>query len=94
MGNCVGGSADYTAAPQESNPQPKSNQNGGGGGGSGGTNASSGSGMGATKKNMPIGPVLNRPMDEVKTCYTIGKELGRGQFGVTYLCTEKSTGKK
>ena len=64
------------------------------GGGSGGTNASSGSGMGATKKNMPIGPVLNRPMDEVKTYYTIGKELGRGQFGVTYLCTEKSTGKK
>ncbi|KAF2285757.1 hypothetical protein GH714_007652 [Hevea brasiliensis] len=31
---------------------------------------------------------------DVKLSYTIGKELGRGQFGVTYLCTEISTGRK
>lgn len=31
-------------------------------------------------------------MEDVKDMYTLGKELGRGQFGVTYLCTEKSTG--
>ncbi|KAH7289952.1 hypothetical protein KP509_30G025300 [Ceratopteris richardii] len=40
-----------------------------------------------------MGPVLNRPMDDVKNYYTLGKELGRGQFGVTHLCTEKATGK-
>ncbi|KAH7445604.1 hypothetical protein KP509_01G017600 [Ceratopteris richardii] len=45
------------------------------------------------KSQVVIGPVLNRPMDDVKNYYTIGKELGRGQFGVTHLCTEKATGK-
>ncbi|KAH9310566.1 hypothetical protein KI387_025601, partial [Taxus chinensis] len=38
-----------------------------------------------------IGPVLGRPMEDVKSIYNIGKELGRGQFGVTYLCTHKQT---
>lgn len=26
--------------------------------------------------------------------YTLGKELGRGQFGITFECTDKSTGEK
>ncbi|KAL8263654.1 hypothetical protein R6Q59_021784 [Mikania micrantha] len=42
-------------------------------------------------KPSPIGPVLGRPMEDVRTSYTIGKELGRGQFGVTHLCTSKET---
>ncbi|KAK4744107.1 hypothetical protein SAY87_010419 [Trapa incisa] len=37
--------------------------------------------------------ILGKPFDEVKSHYSLGKELGRGQFGVTYLCTEISTGK-
>ncbi|CAL0317540.1 unnamed protein product [Lupinus luteus] len=45
-------------------------------------------------KQSPIGPVLGRPMEDVKTTYSIGKELGRGQFGVTHLCTHKATGKQ
>ncbi|XP_030522240.2 calcium-dependent protein kinase 34 [Rhodamnia argentea] len=45
-------------------------------------------------KPSPIGPVLGRPMEEVKSMYTIGKELGRGQFGVTHLCTHKQTGQQ
>ncbi|KAF2538612.1 hypothetical protein F2Q68_00022358, partial [Brassica cretica] len=45
----------------------------------------------ATKQG-PIGPVLGRPMEDVKSSYSLGKELGRGQFGVTYLCTQKATG--
>ncbi|GAA0146989.1 non-receptor serine/threonine protein kinase [Lithospermum erythrorhizon] len=45
-------------------------------------------------KPKPIGHVLQRPMEDVKNTYTIGKELGRGQFGVTYLCTHKQTGEK
>eukprot|EP01018_Ginkgo_biloba_P015381 Gb_29448 [translate_table: standard] len=38
-----------------------------------------------------IGYVLNRPMEDVRSIYTLGRELGRGQFGVTYLCTHKET---
>ncbi|CAI0435494.1 unnamed protein product [Linum tenue] len=40
-----------------------------------------------------IGPILNKPYADVSTLYDIGRELGRGQFGITYLCTEKSTGR-
>ncbi|KAA8526979.1 hypothetical protein F0562_008792 [Nyssa sinensis] len=38
--------------------------------------------------------ILGKPYEDVKLYYTSGKELGRGQFGVTHLCTENSTGKK
>ncbi|XP_042433256.1 calcium-dependent protein kinase 2-like isoform X1 [Zingiber officinale] len=36
--------------------------------------------------------ILGMPFEDVRSLYTLGKELGRGQFGVTYLCTEKATG--
>lgn len=36
--------------------------------------------------------VLGKPLEDIHEHYTLGKELGRGQFGVTYLCTERSTG--
>ncbi|CAJ2639458.1 calcium-dependent protein kinase 17-like [Trifolium pratense] len=42
-------------------------------------------------KPAAMGPVLQRPMEDVRATYTIGKELGRGQFGVTHLCTHKVT---
>ncbi|XP_057956657.1 calcium-dependent protein kinase 2-like [Malania oleifera] len=45
-------------------------------------------------KPAPIGPVLGRPMEDVRSIYSIGKELGRGQFGVTHLCTQKATGEQ
>ncbi|CAI0436412.1 unnamed protein product [Linum tenue] len=38
--------------------------------------------------------ILGKAYEDVKLHYTIGKELGRGQFGVTYLCIENSTGKQ
>nr|UEN74727.1 calcium-dependent protein kinase [Silybum marianum] len=41
-----------------------------------------------------VGRVLGRPMEDVRATYTMGRELGRGQFGVTYLVTHKSTGQK
>ncbi|XP_072997955.1 calcium-dependent protein kinase 2 [Typha latifolia] len=41
-----------------------------------------------------VGPVLGRPMEDVRGSYNIGKELGRGQFGVTHLCTDKRSGEK
>ncbi|KAL2507087.1 Calcium-dependent protein kinase 17 [Forsythia ovata] len=45
-------------------------------------------------KQAPTGPVLGRPMADVRSLYTVGKELGRGQFGVTHLCTLKQTGEQ
>ena len=35
---------------------------------------------------------LTRPTQNIREIYTLGKELGRGQFGVTRMCTNKSTG--
>ena len=42
----------------------------------------------------PIGPVLCRPMEDIKATYSMGKELGRGQFGITYICTHKQSGEQ
>ncbi|PIM98895.1 Ca2+/calmodulin-dependent protein kinase, EF-Hand protein superfamily [Handroanthus impetiginosus] len=36
--------------------------------------------------------ILGKPFEDVKSKYAIGKELGRGQFGVTYSCTEIASG--
>lgn len=36
--------------------------------------------------------VLNKPMRDVRETYTLGSELGRGQFGVIRKCTHKTTG--
>ena len=38
--------------------------------------------------------VLQRQTENVKDLYTLGKKLGQGQFGITYLCVEKATGKE
>ncbi|KAJ0967883.1 hypothetical protein J5N97_024800 [Dioscorea zingiberensis] len=41
-----------------------------------------------------LGRVLEKPMVDITSLFILDKELGRGQFGVTYLCTERSTGLK
>jgi calcium-dependent protein kinase len=41
-----------------------------------------------------VGRVLGRPMEDVRATYTFGRELGRGQFGVTYLATHRETGQR
>lgn len=41
----------------------------------------------------PVGKVLQKPMMSISKHYRLDRELGRGQFGVTYLCTEKTTGR-
>ncbi|KAG9151527.1 hypothetical protein Leryth_027055 [Lithospermum erythrorhizon] len=35
--------------------------------------------------------VLGKPFEDIRARYRLGKELGKGQFGVTYLCTEISS---
>uniref|UniRef100_A0A0D9WVR6 non-specific serine/threonine protein kinase n=1 Tax=Leersia perrieri TaxID=77586 RepID=A0A0D9WVR6_9ORYZ len=37
--------------------------------------------------------VLKRDSERLKDLYTVGKKLGQGQFGTTYQCVEKATGK-
>lgn len=41
-----------------------------------------------------IGPILKRPMIDLSALYDLHKELGRGQFGITYKCTDKSNGRE
>ncbi|KAH9651740.1 calcium-dependent protein kinase 9 [Citrus sinensis] len=36
--------------------------------------------------------ILGKAYEDVQLHYTIGREVGRGEFGITYLCTENSTG--
>ncbi|KAJ8772802.1 hypothetical protein K2173_027979 [Erythroxylum novogranatense] len=48
----------------------------------------------STGSSSETGPILGKPFVDVKSIYDLDKELGRGQFGITYLCTEKSTGNK
>ncbi|CAI9088395.1 OLC1v1022705C3 [Oldenlandia corymbosa var. corymbosa] len=38
--------------------------------------------------------ILGKAFEDIKLHYTLGKELGRGQFGVTHLCTEIATGRQ
>eukprot|EP00250_Pteridium_aquilinum_P009334 c18602_g2_i1 orf=2-937(-) len=38
--------------------------------------------------------VLGRQTENLKDLYILGRKLGQGQFGTTYLCVEKSTGKE
>ncbi|KAH6786387.1 calmodulin-domain protein kinase 9 [Perilla frutescens var. hirtella] len=38
--------------------------------------------------------ILGKVYEDVKAHYTLDKELGRGQFGVTHLCTHNATGKQ
>ncbi|KAL3619222.1 Calcium-dependent protein kinase 15 [Castilleja foliolosa] len=38
-----------------------------------------------------LGRVLGRPMSDIHSIYVFGRELGRGQFGVTHLVTHRAT---
>ncbi|XP_073006152.1 calcium-dependent protein kinase 10-like isoform X2 [Typha latifolia] len=40
------------------------------------------------------GSVLKRKTENLKDIYSLGRKLGQGQFGTTYLCVEKATGKE
>jgi calcium-dependent protein kinase len=41
-----------------------------------------------------VGSVLKRKTENLKEKYSLGRRLGQGQFGTTYLCVERSTGRE
>ncbi|CAI0548761.1 unnamed protein product [Linum tenue] len=98
MGNCCSRGKEGDASNEEKEEGTQQQQGGSNGGGDGSKMAppSPGPPHASPKpsKNAPIGPVLGRPMEDVKSTYSIGKELGRGQFGVTHLCTHKASGEQ
>jgi calcium-dependent protein kinase len=86
MGNCCPSSQSEDPVPGNGTPNPDASTPG---------NAPSPQKAPTPQtKPGPMGNVLGRPMEDVKNTYTIGKELGRGQFGITHLCTHKVTGEK
>ncbi|KAK9714924.1 hypothetical protein RND81_06G131100 [Saponaria officinalis] len=42
--------------------------------------------------NINTNTVLGKALEDIRSHYTLGKELGRGRYGITYLCTENKTG--
>ncbi|CAI5517975.1 unnamed protein product [Closterium sp. Naga37s-1] len=46
------------------------------------------------KKSSLTSNILGRPPADIRDKFLMGKELGKGQFGVTYLCTDKVTGEQ
>lgn len=43
---------------------------------------------------LQVESVLGRKTGNMKEVYSLGRKLGQGQFGTTFLCTEKATGKE
>ncbi|RWR85448.1 calcium-dependent protein kinase 1 [Cinnamomum micranthum f. kanehirae] len=43
---------------------------------------------------LQVDSVLQRKTGNLKDVYNLGRKLGQGQFGMTYLCVEKVTGKE
>ncbi|KAJ9671201.1 hypothetical protein PVL29_027269 [Vitis rotundifolia] len=50
------------------------------------------SSAGAPSKPTKPAWVLPYKTQDLRTLYTIGQKLGQGQFGTTFLCTDKATG--
>ncbi|XP_062189353.1 calcium-dependent protein kinase 17 isoform X2 [Phragmites australis] len=48
----------------------------------------------AQSAGLLAGSVLRRDSERLKDHYALGKKLGQGQFGTTYQCVEKATGKE
>ncbi|QCE01575.1 calcium-dependent protein kinase [Vigna unguiculata] len=86
MGNCCSGGTN------ESDNKGETNQQNDNEGGTANAPPQSKPNHPPTKpsKPAPIGPVLGRPMEDVRSTYSMGKELGRGQFGVTHFKDENA----
>ncbi|GAB2296742.1 Mitogen-activated protein kinase cpk1 [Dionaea muscipula] len=73
--------ATITILPSHPDPPPSTSSN----------EASNHSSHSRPPSSASNGRVLGRPMVDVRSSYIFGRELGRGQFGITYLVTHKDT---
>ncbi|GAB2296739.1 Mitogen-activated protein kinase cpk1 [Dionaea muscipula] len=73
--------ATITVLPSHPDPPPSTSSN----------EASNHSSHSRPPSSASNGRVLGRPMVDVRSSYIFGRELGRGQFGITYLVTHKDT---
>ncbi|KAI5433345.1 Calcium-dependent protein kinase 17, variant 2 [Lathyrus oleraceus] len=94
MGNCCSGGTEDPEDKGETDQQNNNNANGDSSATTPPPSSKPSPQPSKSSKPAAMGPVLGRPMEDVKSTYSIGKELGRGQFGVTYLCTHKTSGKQ
>lgn len=83
MGNCCGNPSSATSESKHGKPKNKSNPFY--------SNEYSTDRSGAGFKLS----VLKDPTGhDISLQYDLGREVGRGEFGITYLCTDKETGEK
>ena len=82
MGNCCRSPA---AVAREDVKSSFSNADHGKRGGGGGSAAS------AAKQKAPIMVLAGVPKENIEDRYLVDRELGRGEFGVTYLCIDRDT---
>ncbi|KAG4925260.1 hypothetical protein JHK87_050800 [Glycine soja] len=82
MGNCCRSPA---AVAREDVKSSFSNADHGKRGGGGGSAAS------AAKQKAPITVLAGVPKENIEDRYLVDRELGRGEFGVTYLCIDRDT---
>lgn len=88
MGNCCGG-GDAKAPENKPETKPANGEN------AAAKTASKPNSLGKVKKGLThMGTILQREVEEVHQRYTLGRELGRGQFGVTYLAMAKDGSKQ
>ncbi|XP_024390926.1 calcium-dependent protein kinase 34 [Physcomitrium patens] len=97
-GSGHGGSTQPRGCNQGGSTQPRGSNQGGSTQPRGGSHGNAGGYRQAPKytppvpKPKPVAPgFLGKPLSDILNSYTLGKELGRGEFGVTYTCTHKDT---
>jgi calcium-dependent protein kinase len=84
MGNCCGNPSSATNQSKQGKPKNKNNpfySN------EYATTDRSGAGFKLSVLKDPTG-------HDISLQYDLGREVGRGEFGITYLCTDKETGEK
>ncbi|KAL4395488.1 hypothetical protein S245_006177 [Arachis hypogaea] len=75
------------------NNEPPPNTGGNGGGGDGGANKPTHVKRGSTI-GLQVDSVLGTTTGNLKDRFSLGRKLGQGQFGTTFLCLEKGTNKE
>ncbi|PIM98764.1 Ca2+/calmodulin-dependent protein kinase, EF-Hand protein superfamily [Handroanthus impetiginosus] len=90
MGNCSSGYFSNPPPPAAATPPPPSQPNGGA---DSNINVLPADAPPPPRRPLPTGNgrVLGRPMSDIHSVYIFGRELGRGQFGVTHLVTHRAT---